>query len=65
MPTGPLSVLNVQPGSRSVYRNSTIDFTVSGMDAAYNPVPLASGQSSWSLRAPIGTIDANGHFVGH
>src|SRR3990170_4541573 len=63
MPTGPLSVLNVQPGSRSVYRNSTIDFKVSGMDAGYNPVPLASGQVSWSLSAPIGTIDADGHFV--
>jgi hypothetical protein len=62
-PTGPLSVLNVQPGSRSVYRNSTIDFKVSGMDAGYNPVPLASAQLSWSLTAPIGTIDANGHFV--
>jgi len=63
MPTGPLSVLNVQPGSRSVYRNSTIDFKVSGMDAGYNPVPLASGPVSWSLSAPIGTIDADGHFV--
>jgi hypothetical protein len=62
-PTGPLAVLNVQPGSRSVYRNSTVDFKVSGMDAGYNPVPLASAQLGWSLTAPVGTIDPNGHFV--
>ena len=62
-PTGPLSVLNVQPGSRSVYRNGAIDFKVSGMDTGYNPVPLASGQLGWSLTAPVGTIDLNGHFV--
>jgi hypothetical protein len=62
-PTGPLSALNVQPGSRSVYRNNTIDFKVNGMDAGYNPVPLVSSQLSWSLTAPTGTIDPNGHFV--
>ena len=33
------------------------------MDAGYNPVPLPPGQLSWSLDTPIGTIDANGHFV--
>ncbi len=63
MPTGPLAALNVQPAARAVYRNTTIDFKVSGMDAGYNPVPLAAGQVTWSLTAPIGTIDASGHFV--
>jgi hypothetical protein len=63
MPTGPLSVLNVQPAAKSVYKNTTIDFTASGMDAGYNPVPIPAGQLAWSLTAPIGTIDANGHFV--
>ncbi len=63
VPTGPLSVLGVQPGSRSVYRNGTVDFRFNGMDWAYNPVPLAPGQATWSLTAPIGTIDATGHFV--
>ena len=63
MPTGPLAFLNVQPGSGSVYRNQSIDFAVSGMDAGYDPVPLSAGQVTWSLTAPIGTIDANGHFV--
>ena len=63
MPTGPLATLNVQPTTQSVYRNATIDFTASGMDAGYNPVPLPDGQLSWSVDAPIGTIDANGRFV--
>ena len=39
------------------------DFTFRGMDAGYNPVPLAAGQVGWSVTAPIGTIDAAGHFV--
>ncbi len=63
MPTGPLATLNVQPASQSVYKNGTIDFKASGMDAGYNPVALPAGQLSWSLDAPIGTIDANGRFV--
>jgi hypothetical protein len=63
MPTGPLAVLNVRPAARSVYRNETIDFSATGMDAGYNPVPIPAGQVTWSLSAPIGTIDANGHFV--
>ena len=33
------------------------------MDAGYNPVPIPAGGLAWSLTAPIGTIDANGHFV--
>jgi acid phosphatase type 7 len=63
MPTGPLAVLNVQPASRSVYKNMTVDFAATGMDAGYDPVPLSAGQLTWSLTAPIGTIDPNGHFV--
>ncbi|HEY6015076.1 MAG TPA: phosphodiester glycosidase family protein, partial [Candidatus Limnocylindrales bacterium] len=63
MPTGPLATLNVKPAARKVYRNTTIDFTASGMDAGYNPVPIGAGQLAWSLTAPVGTIDANGHFV--
>jgi hypothetical protein len=62
-PTGPLAALNVQPLTTSLYRNSTVDFRFTGMDAAYNPVPLGPGQATWSLSSPIGTIDANGHFV--
>ncbi|MGZ8437005.1 MAG: phosphodiester glycosidase family protein [Candidatus Limnocylindrales bacterium] len=63
MPTGPITVLNVQPGAGSVYKNSTIDFKATGMDAGFNPVPLPEGQVGWSLDAPVGTIDADGHFV--
>ncbi|MEA2609432.1 MAG: hypothetical protein QOJ75_1675, partial [Chloroflexota bacterium] len=63
MPTGPLSVLNVQPAISNLYRNRAVDFRVGGMDAGYNPVPLGPGQASWSLSGPIGTIDQNGHFV--
>jgi hypothetical protein len=62
-PTGPLATLKVEPGTRTVYRNATLDFRVSGMDAAYNPVPLGAGQVAWSVSPPIGTIDAAGHFV--
>lgn len=63
VPTGPLSVLNVLPGSGSVYRNGTVDFTFKGMDAGYNPVPIAAGQATWWVTAPIGTVDPVGHFV--
>jgi hypothetical protein len=62
-PTGPLATLNVQPGTRTVYRNATLDFTASGMDTAYNPVPLGGGQLTWSVSPELGTIDASGHFV--
>lgn len=63
VPTGPLSALNVQPGSASVYRNGTVDFQAGGMDAAYNQVPLGPAVVGWSVTAPIGTIDATGRFV--
>ena len=63
VPTGPLSALNVQPGSASVYRNGTVDFQAGGMDAAYNQVPLGAGSLSWSVTTPIGTIDVAGRFV--
>ncbi len=62
-PTGPLALLNVLPGSRTVYRNGSLDFRVTGMDAAYNPVPLEALGLGWSVTAPIGTIDPTGHFV--
>ena len=62
-PTGPLATLNVQPGTRTVYRNAALDFTASGMDSAYNPVPLGGGQLAWSVSPALGTIDAAGHFV--
>jgi len=62
-PTGPLAILKVEPGARTVYRNATLDFRVGGMDAAYNPVPLGAGQVAWSVSPAIGTIDATGHFV--
>jgi hypothetical protein len=62
-PTGPLTTLNVRPGASTVYRNQTLDFTASGMDANYNPVPLGGGQVTWSVDPALGTIDANGHFV--
>ena len=43
MPTGPLAVLNVKPTAPSIYRNQTIDFSATGMDAGYNPVPIQAG----------------------
>ncbi|MBF8290053.1 MAG: Metallophosphoesterase, partial [Chloroflexi bacterium] len=63
VPTGPLSSLSVQPGSGSVYRNGTVNFTSRGMDSGYNPAPLTAGQVAWSVTAPIGTIDAAGRFL--
>jgi len=62
-PTGPLATLKVEPGTRTIYKNATLDFRVTGMDAAYNPVPLGTGQVAWSVSPPVGTIDAAGHFV--
>ncbi|HSO29627.1 MAG TPA: phosphodiester glycosidase family protein [Candidatus Sulfomarinibacteraceae bacterium] len=63
VPTGPLAALAVRPGSRSVYRNATVDFTFLGMDSGYNAVPLTAGQVGWSVTAPIGTIDGAGRFT--
>lgn len=63
VPTGPLSALVVQPGILSLYRNGTARFAFKAVDAGYNAVPLTSGQVSWSLTAPIGTVDAAGGFV--
>jgi hypothetical protein len=62
-PTGPLATLNVQPATRTIYKNAVLDFRASGMDAAYNPVPLGAGQIGWSVSPPLGTIDATGRFV--
>jgi len=62
-PTGPLATLNVQPAARTVYKNAALDFSVSGMDANYNPIPLPAGQVAWSVSPPIGSIDAEGNFV--
>jgi hypothetical protein len=62
-PTGPLATLNVQPATRTVYKNATLAFSVSGMDTNFNPIPLPVGQVAWSVSPPIGTIDANGTFV--
>jgi hypothetical protein len=63
VPSGPLSALVVQPGAQSVYRNGTVQFTVRGMDAGYNAVPVTAGQVGWSVAAPIGTVDAAGRFI--
>lgn len=63
VPTGPLAALVVQPGALSLYRNGTARFTFKAVDAAYNAVPLTSGQVNWSITAPIGTIDDTGRFT--
>ena len=64
MPTGPLAVLNVQPAARSVYRNATIDFKAERDGRRLQPgADRRPARLAWSLTAPIGTIDANGHFV--
>jgi len=62
-PTGPLATLNIQPATRTIYKNATVDFSVSGMDTNYNPIPLPAGQVAWSVSAPVGTIESNGRFV--
>ncbi len=63
VPTGPISALVVQPGTVSLYRNGSAQFTFKAVDAGYNAVPLTAGQVNWSVTAPIGTVDVAGRFV--
>ena len=63
IPTGPLALLTVVPGTGTLYERNSLSLRVVGQDAAYNPVPIDSAAVTWSVDAPIGTVDASGRFV--
>lgn len=63
VPTGPLARLTLSPSSSRLYPGQGTSFSVVAQDAAYNPVPLSSGDLAWSVEGGIGRVDAGGRFT--
>ena len=61
-PTGPLAIIDVQPGTAALWQDEGADFSAKGQDAAYNGVALAAGDVTWSVDGP-GTISATGRYT--
>ena len=62
-PTGPLTILGIDPPNASVFERGSVSYRLIGQDAAYNPVPLGPGEVSWAVDGPVGTIDPTGRFT--
>ncbi len=62
-PTGSLAILSTSPEEAYVIVESQAQFSVSGFDQHYNPVPIFSDSVTWSCNPAIGTIDSSGRFT--
>jgi len=62
-PTGALAIINVLPSNVSVLNGSRITYTVTGQDAAYNPVLVAPESITWSVSGSAATIDESGRLT--
>ena len=62
-PTGALAIINVLPSNVTILNGSRITYTVTGQDAAYNPVPVASESITWSVSGSAATIDGSGRLT--
>ena len=60
-PTGPLAIIDVQPGTAATWQGKVTDFAAKGQDAAYNGVALEDGEVTWALSGP-GAISAAGRY---
>ena len=62
-PMGPLAILSTSPEEAYVIVGSQAQFSVSGFDQHYNPVPIFSDFVTWTCSPAIGTIDSSGRFT--
>ena len=62
VPTGPLAIVDVVPGTAVSWQGGVTDFVAKGQDAAYNGIALAPGDVTWTLDGP-GAISATGQYT--
>jgi hypothetical protein len=62
-PTGPLSILRIDPEEAYVLAETQVQFSVSGYDQYYNPVSVVPESLAWSCNTSLGSIDENGLFT--
>jgi hypothetical protein len=62
VPTGPLAMIPVTPGSATLWQGEVATFSAKGQDAAYNGVELAVGEVAWGVSGP-GTINSAGRYT--
>jgi hypothetical protein len=60
-PTGPLAIVDVLPGTTTLWQGEVTNFGAKGQDAAYNGVGLADGEVTWAVDGP-GAISAAGRY---
>ncbi len=58
-PLGTLHHLDLQPKRAALFQGNSLQFTASGTDQYFNPIPLP-GDVSWEADASIGTISQTG-----
>jgi len=61
-PTGPLAIVDVLPGTTTLWQGEVTNFAAKGQDAAYNGVALADGEVTWAVDGP-GAISAIGRYA--
>lgn len=57
-----LSGITIFPGTQRIFRDKTIQFSVSGVDEYYNPVNMVSANIKYSADPAVGTINNSGLF---
>ena len=62
VPTGPLAVVDVVPGTAVSWQGGVTDFVAKGQDAAENGIALAPGDVTWTLDGP-GAISTSGQYT--
>jgi len=62
-PTGPLAGLVVRPSSRTLVVGEDVPLATKGFDAAWNGVPVAPSDVTWSLDGSGGTLGPDGVFA--
>jgi len=61
-PPGPLHYLQIEPMSFDVFPEESLQFSISGMDAGYNPIEVPEGMVQWEVVEGPGKIDPEGKY---
>lgn len=62
-PTGPLTIISLDPKEVYVLAEFQVQFSVAGVDQYYNPVTIDQDSLEWSCESAIGSINENGVFT--
>lgn len=62
-PVGPLAHLQASPALASLFLGESVQLSVSGADAYYNPLPIDIGAVTFRVDASLGTVAPDGLFT--